>query len=238
MRSASSRWGAAARARRLRRHRRRGSRGHRRSSAPRRAVPSAAAGAPAAPPRPRTPRANRPGSRRPGGTQPRRPSWSRRARRCVSRRPAGRRRAAALHREDRLLARDATGERGRTCADSRTTPGRAGQVGLAGRPPSTRAGRWRRHRPCCRSTRRPRARGRARRPARARARPRAPLWDEKPMFPAGNVCGANVALSPTRPRRCPGSWGRSGAPRALVRGRAAAPGAARPRCRFRRTRPR
>ena len=66
----------------------------------------------AAPRRRPAPRASRPGSRRPGGTAPRPRSSSRRARRCASRRRAGRPRPAALHREDRLLARDAPREPG------------------------------------------------------------------------------------------------------------------------------
>ena len=104
--------------------------------------------------------------------------------------------AAALHRQDRLLARDPPRDPARTSADCRTTRGRAGSGRSRGRPPRTRAGRSTRRRPCCRSrrtTERPSPRAAA---GSRSARPSAPLCDEKPMFPAGKVCGAKVAFSP------------------------------------------
>ena len=41
----------------------------------------------------------------------------------------------------------------------------------------------------------------------SRARPSAPLCDEKPMFPFGNVPGANVAFMPTFPVKTPRQFG-------------------------------
>ena len=52
-------------------------------------------------------------------------------------------RAAALHRDDRLLPRDAPGEPRRTSAGSRTTRGTGGSRRCRGPPPSTGAGRCR-----------------------------------------------------------------------------------------------
>ena len=120
---------------------------------------------------------------------------SRRARRCASSRRARRRRVApAFSARIGLRARDAAGERARTCAGCRTTRGRAGRGRCPGRPPTTRAGRSRRRRPCSRSRRRPRSRGRARPPARAaRARARRSATRSR-CCPGGSARGAKVAF--------------------------------------------
>ena len=124
-----------------------------------------------------------------------------------ARRALARRRAPALHRQDRLLAGDAAGRPARTCAGCRTTPGRAR------RAPSPASSSQYSSRsfdetsallPIETKRESPSPRAVA---CSSRARPSAPLCDEKPMFPAGNECGAKVAFNPARPRRCPRQFG-------------------------------
>ena len=109
-------------------------------------------------------------------------------------------RAAALHREDRLLARDPAGEPRRTCAGCRTTRGRAGRgrsSGSSSQYSSRSFDETSALLPIETNAERPSPRAA---PRSSSARPSAPLCDEKPMLPGGNVRGAKVAFSPGRRR--------------------------------------
>ena len=124
---------AAARGRRPRTRRRRGSRGRRRSSAPRRGGPRGSGW------RESSTAASASSSSESAWITP---AWP--EERLDGRRRAGERGgvraggalagagAPALHREDRLLARDAARDPARTCAGSRTTRGRAGSSSVCG----------------------------------------------------------------------------------------------------------
>ena len=104
-----------------------------------------------APRRPRAPRACRRGSRRPGGRAPRPRSPIPRALPCASR-PPELRTSCARPSSRGSASRARRGARAaRTCAGSRRTRGRGRSRSSRGRPPSTRAGRSRRRRPCSRS---------------------------------------------------------------------------------------
>ena len=92
-------------------------------------------------------------------------------------------RSSALHREDRLLARERAARGGRTRAGSRTTRGTAARRRSPRRPPTTRAGRSTRRRPCCRSRRTTRRRG--------------------PRAPPARAARARARRSATRTRSCP-----------------------------------
>ena len=130
--------------------------------------PAAPAASRAARRRRSAPRATPRGSRPPGGRARRRRPPSRRAPPCASSpRAAPVAVVAALQRQDRLPARDAPRDAGRTGAGCRTTRRRAARRPSPGRPPTTRAGRSTRRPPCSRSRRTPRGRGRATPPPRA-----------------------------------------------------------------------
>ena len=133
----------------------------------------------------------------------------------------------ALHGQDRLACARPGARCARTCAGCRTTRGRAGRAASRRRPPSTRAGRWTRRRPCCRSRRTPRS------PRLAlgglleqREAERAALRRERRSSPGGSARGPNVAF---RRGRGDGDAEAVGADRfarrARERARAAAPGA-------------
>ena len=107
------------------------------------------------------------------------------------------RRAAALDRQDRLLAGDPAARRGRTCAGCRTTRGTAGRRRCPGPAPSTAGSRCPTGRPCCRPRRTTTGRARAAPAASMIAMPSPPLCDRKPTGPAIAGCGANVAFSRT-----------------------------------------
>ena len=119
----------------------------------------------------------------------------------------------------------------------RRTPRTGAPRPCRGRPPTTRAGRSWRRRPCCRSTRTTRGQGRAPRRLRGTRAP-APLWDEKPMLPRG----------PSARRRSRSGWGPATAMPRQLGPISRAPWArtsasscswrATPRCRSRRIRPR
>ena len=146
-------------------------------------------------------------------------------------------RRPALHREDRLLARDPPRERAEPARVAERLEVEQHDLGRPGRPPTTRAGRSTRRPPCSRSRRMPRARARATAPARAaRARARRSATRSR-CCPAARR-GAKVAFSRARRRRFRGSSARAAEPRARGRARAGAPAAPRPRSRSRRTRPR
>ena len=116
-------------------------------------------------------------------------------RRVRARRARAGRVAPALQREDRL-------RRATRRASARELPRVAERleveqddVGLSGRPPSTRAGRSTRRRPCCRSRRTTRARGRARPPARA-ARARARRSAREADVPGRDRCARERRVQP------------------------------------------
>ena len=111
-----------------------------------------------------------------------------------ARRLAAGARRAALHREDRLRARDAARDARERARVAERLEVEHDELRVRRRPPTTRAGRSTRRPPCCRSRRTPRGRARAPPPRSSTARPSAPLCDEKPIFPVGNARGANVAL--------------------------------------------
>ena len=103
-------------------------------------------------------------------------------------------RRSALEREDRLRAGDTTSETAEAPRVAERLDVHAARPPSSRRPPTIRAGRWWRRRPCCRSTRTPTGRGRATAAASRSARPSAPLCEEKPMLPAGAERAAKVAL--------------------------------------------
>ena len=74
---------------------------------------------------------------------------------------------AALHREDRLRACDPPGDTGELAWVAERLEVEQDEPRSPRRPPTTRAGRSTRHRPCCRSRRTPRGRARVRRPLRS-----------------------------------------------------------------------
>ena len=83
---------------------------------------------------------------------------------------------------------------GRTCGGCRTTRGRAGRRRCPRRPPSTRAGRSTRRRPCSRSRRTPEKVSARSFAFSSSARPSAPLCDENPTLPGGSAFGPKVAF--------------------------------------------
>ena len=194
--------------RRLRKRRHKGSRGRRHSSGRRPAGPEEEAGSRGGLRRRSAPRACAPESPRPGGrARPLQPR-SLRGRPCASSLLALRSQSfrssspgsASFARRDARFVR--------TGAGFRTTRGRARRGLCPGRPPSTRAGRSTRHRPCYRPRRRPRSRALAPRPSRAaRARARRSATRTRSGRVATSAGQMSRSGSGRRPR-FPDNWGR------------------------------
>ena len=133
------------------------------------------------------------------------------------------RRAAALHREDRLLARDPPRdprELARVAErleveETRSVLGSSSQYSSRSLDETSALF------PIETNDERPRPRADA---CSSSASPSAPLCDEKPMFPAGRCAARTSRSGRARRRRCRGSSGRSAARRGRARARAAAPG--------------
>ena len=146
------------------------------------------------------------------------------------------RRPSALHRQDRLLPRNAPRDPRELARVAERLQVEEDEIACSGRPPSTRAGRSRRRRPCCRRRRRPRGRDPARPPARA-ARDRARRSARRSRCCRRGRSEARRSRSGRPPRRrCRGSSARRDARRGRARGRAARPAGGRPRSRSRRSR--
>ena len=118
--------------------------------------------------------------------------------------------AAALHRDDRLRARDAPGEPRELARVPERLEVEEDHVGARGRPPSTAGGRCRSRRPCCRPRRTARSRCRAR-PARLiSSMPSPPDCDEERDVARHGLRRARTSRSSARRARCSRRRGSSG----------------------------
>ena len=135
---------------------------------------------------------------------------------------------AALHRQDRLLARDPARDARRTCAGSRRTPGRAGHVGRRVVLPVLEQVVRRDVRLVADRDEGGEPEAARRRPAREREAERAALRREADVPGREGVRGEGGVEADPGDEDARGSSARSGARRGRARGRAAAPAARRP----------